>query len=179
MWSNSRTVPGDSGDSLSSDEGSSSDEHPGVSDQSDGEGLARTPTKIRSRPTYQNIVRLSRKWVRKVIVSSQDTAPRYVALATSPCGCMFAVACASDVVLWLRRRNLKTQGKPWDKVKEGRNRAKHEHLISGEAGESRPGSWDYQPATVLAHDEKIAQVAWGRGPGNQQDYLLTLEEGGR
>ena len=47
---------------------------------------------------------------------------------------------------------------------------------SGGQGE---GPWTFQPATVLATGGPLAQVVWGRGPGAQQDYLLTLGEDGR
>lgn len=54
-----------------------------------------------------------------------------------------------------------------------------QNTSSGSTGGLRGGHWDYQPASVLAHDSHLTQVAWGRGPGNQQDYLLTLEESGK
>lgn len=176
MWSNSRAVAGDSAGSLTSDEGSSSDEN---ADLSDGEERRRAAAASRSRPAYRNSVCLSRKWVRKASHPQLQSTPQYVALATSPCGCLFAAACGSEVALWLRRRNLTSKGRPWEPRGGGLGGDKGLEGGPGAVGGSKATCWDYQPATVLSHEAPVAQVAWGRGPGNQNDYLLTLEEDGK
>ena len=142
------------------------------------------------RSVYRNSLRLSRKWVRKSVSAGRLLPPpHFVALATSPCGCMFAAACkgSDEVTLWLRRRNMATQGKPWENSQYGSSQmhgypmAQYQQRAAGGAGSGGQGEgpWTFQPATVLATGGPLAQVVWGRGPGAQRDYLLTLGEDGR
>ncbi|CAN0106581.1 unnamed protein product [Laminaria digitata] len=101
---------------------------------------------------------------------------------------MFAAACkgSDEVTLWLRRRSMPTQGKPWENSQYGSSQmqgypmAQHQQQAGGGAGSGGQGEgpWTFQPATVLATGGPLAQVVWGRGPGAQQDYLLTLGEDG-
>lgn len=175
MWSNSRGVPSANANTFSSDEsdGSSSE------DASANDGEEKPSGAPRS--VFRNALRLSRKWVRnRVAADSVGPAPRFVALATSPCGCMFAAACkgSDEVIVWLRRRNMPLQEKPWD----DEEKRETERVAGGRGrhGRNRPeGLWNFQPVTVLAHDGPVVQVVWGRGSGAQQDYLLTLGEDGR
>lgn len=111
---------------------------------------------------------------------------------------MFAAACegASDVIIWLRRSNLASRSQ--DGEMRSRDCGVGSGSVSAVTGKSTrtmtstrgphttfatagltADAWDFQPATVLAHEGALVQVAWGRGPGNQQDYLLTLEEDGK
>lgn len=100
---------------------------------------------------------------------------------------MFAAAPegSADVTVWLRRRNVPAQGKPWD-IYGGSggpaNGSSEGVMVAGDSeGDARggAGAWNFQPATVLNNDGPLVQVVWGRGPGAQQDYLLTLGEDGR
>ncbi|CAN0368794.1 unnamed protein product, partial [Ectocarpus sp. 12 AP-2014] len=127
--------------------------------------------------------------VRKGGVSSDrrlQRHPGFVALATSPCGCMFAAAYkgTDEVTVWLRRRNMPGYGKPCGANGRGDARNGSAAPVAGlgaEGGEvatDDDGAWNFQPATVLSNDGPLVQVVWGRGPGAQQDYLLTLGENG-
>lgn len=202
VWSNNSAVPSANANTFSSDESGTS----GTSDD-DSSGEEKSQENRRSssafgpRSVYRNSLRLSRKWVRKGISGEQSSGrpPRpnnYVALATSPCGCMFAAVCkgSEDVTVWLRRRNMPpVHPKPWDAYGGGgggSREAANTFSVSGAASgggargsngkEKRSeGPWNFQPATVLNNNGPLVQVVWGRGPGAQQDYLLTLGEDGR
>lgn len=183
MWSNSRAPASLDAVSFSSDESAGEDEDDGASGGEEEEAHShhrRTP-----RPTYRNSVHLSRKWVRKSASSGRLLPPpQFTALATSPCGCMFTAACkgSDELIVWLRRRNLPEQGKPWNgnagggRGGRGASSSRNGVAAGGEEGE---GLWNFQPTTVLAHGGQVAQVVWGRGAGTQQDYLLSLGADGR
>lgn len=139
--------------------------------------LAAGPRGTRTRTiAYRNSLRLSRKWVHTGAGKTRfGPAPQFVAIATSPCGHMIATAYTDkdEIMVWMRRSNVPPRGgKPWEM------RAS----LSGEGREKRSsgeGSWNFQPATVLPHSGPLVQLVWGRDPGSQQDYLLTLGEDGR
>lgn len=173
MWSNSRVDPDRNANTFFSDDSGGDDSNSSASDSDKLEGYPRGP-----RSVYRNSLRLSRKWVHKGAVSNNRLLrkPQFAALATSPCGCMFAAACkgSDEVIVWLRRRNMPSQGKPWE---QGARAATGMDSLSGSTTGGE-GEWNFQPATVLAHPGPLAQVVWGRGPGAQQDYLLTLGEDG-
>lgn len=207
VWSNNRAVPNANANSFSSDESGSDEDSvdsyagggggrgrrgSGTRGGGSGEGgaTAHGNASVPPRSVYRNSLRLSRKWVRKSVSAGRLLPPpNFVALATSPCGCMFAAACkgSDEVTLWLRRRNMPTQGKPWENSQYGGSQvqgypmAQHQQQAAGGAGSGGQGEgpWTFQPATVLATGGPLAQVVWGRGPGAQQDYLLTLGEDGR
>lgn len=197
-------MPSANANTFSSDESGSSS---GSSDEEDASGGGgETPSRrlsssaFGSRSVYRNSLRLSRKWVRKGTGgggggggSSERPLgpPTFAALATSPCGCMFAAACkgSEDVTVWLRRRSMPARRKPWEARGGGDAGARNGSVAASAAGAGRgsgtngeqrsDGPWNFQPATVLNNDGPLAQVVWGRGPGAQQDYLLTLGEDGR
>lgn len=209
VWSNNSAVPSANANTFSSDESGSS----GTS-EGDSSGEEETPplhgasssSGFGPRSVYRNSLRLSRKWVRKGVSGDQHPGrpPRptnFVALATSPCGCMFAAACkgSEDVTVWLRRRNMPSsppppQRKPWETYGSGGggpreggaeivsvpgSAARHGGGGGKEEENGSEGPWNFQPATVLNCSGPLVQVVWGRGPGAQQDYLLTLGEDGR
>ncbi|CAM9541789.1 unnamed protein product, partial [Choristocarpus tenellus] len=93
--------------------------------------------------------------------SSAIEERNFLALAASPCGCMFATAVEGsvEVNIWLRR---KQDGSPT------------EDLGSGVGA----GQWNFRTGTVLSHGSAVGQLVWGRGLGNQQNYLLTLDAEG-
>ncbi|CAN0128419.1 unnamed protein product, partial [Ectocarpus sp. 12 AP-2014] len=99
---------------------------------------------------------------------------------------MFAAAYkgTDEVTVWLRRRNMPGYGKPCGANGRGDARNGSAAPVAGlgaEGGEvatDDDGAWNFQPATVLSNDGPLVQVVWGRGPGAQQDYLLTLGENG-
>lgn len=203
VWSNNSAVPSASATTFSSDEsgssGSSDDDSSGgeTAPQRRGSSSAFGP-----RSVYHNSLRLSCKWVRKG-ASGEESSRRppnptnFVALATSPCGCMFAAACegSEDVTVWLRRRNVPSaQRKPWEAYGGGGGGSREgagNVYMSGAAAAGRGGGggfneekksegpWNFQPATVLNVSGPVVQVVWGRGPGAQHGYLLTLGEDGR
>lgn len=213
VWSNNSAVPSANANTFSSDESGSSgssDEEASVGGGRGGAG--ETPSRRGStsafgaRSVYRNSLRLSRKWVRKGGGGSSAGGrvlrpPAFCALATSPCGCMFAAACkgSEDVTVWLRRRSMPATapggpggpGKPWEAHGGGdagpRNGPAAAVYAAGAGGRGSGsleqqrvgGPWNFQPATVLNNEGPLVQVVWGRGPGAQQDYLLTLGEDGR
>lgn len=213
VWSNNSAVPSANANTFSSDESGSSgssDEEASVGGGRGGAG--ETPSRRGStsafgaRSVYRNSLRLSRKWVRKGGGGSSAGGrvlrpPAFCALATSPCGCMFAAACkgSEDVTVWLRRRSMPATapggpggpGKPWEAHGGGdagpRNGSAAAVYAAGAGGrgigsleqQRVGGPWNFQPATVLNNEGPLVQVVWGRGPGAQQDYLLTLGEDGR
>lgn len=211
VWSNNSAVPSANANTFSSDEsgssGSSDGDSSGEEETPPLHGGASSSSGFGPRSVYRNSLRLSRKWVRKG--TSGDHPPgrpprptNFVALATSPCGCMFAAACkgSEDVTVWLRRRNMTSsppppQRKSWETHGSGGGvgaRGGGAGIVSipgsaarrgGRGGKEEEkggeGPWNFQPATVLNSSGPLVQVVWGRGPGAQQDYLLTLGEDGR
>eukprot|EP00752_Nemacystus_decipiens_P003935 g3603.t1 len=213
VWSNNSAVPSANANTFSSDESGSSASSDEEASAGEGEGEGgggRTPSRRGStsafgaRSVYRNSLRLSRKWVRKGGAGSSAgrllRPPAFCALATSPCGCMFAAACkgSEDVTVWLRRRSIPAAaaatdpGKPWEahgggNARGARNGDSAAAVSAAAAGGRGSGSveqqrihgpWNFQPATVLNNEGPLAQVVWGHGPGAQQDYLLTLGEDG-
>lgn len=177
VWSNNGAVPNANANTFSSDESDSD----GDSAASAGEASTNEANYFGPRSVYRNSLRLSRKWVRKAVAAGrQSSAPQFAALATSPCGCMFAASCegSSELTVWLRRRNMPAQGKPWE-MGFGNGGGIFSAGATAAVEPRGDGPWSFQPATVLAHDRPLVQVVWGRGSGAQQDYLLTLGEDGR
>lgn len=86
---------------------------------------------------------------------------------------------------------MPAQGKPWEAYGGGGggsgdgsvtfsvSGAGRERGGNNEEDQLSEGPWNFQPATVLKSNGPLVQVVWGRGPGAQQDYLLTLGEDGR